>query len=175
MTERKEILFVGFGGQGIKLLGEILGEAVALEGKEVTTSASYGAEVRGKPCYSEVVISEKEIDYPRTLAPEILVVLSQEGYDFALDKNPSLQAVIFHDPTMVKPKKDSLHLYHPIPATKIATTLGNRIVANMVMLGAFVDKTKIVKPESVIKIIEKKVKKEFLDLNLKAFKEGLKQ
>lgn len=170
---RKEILFVGVGGQGIKLLGEILGEAVALEGKEVTTSASYGAEVRGKPCYSEVVISEKEIDYPRTLAPEILVVLSQEGYDFAQELLDP-KTVVFYDPKMVEPKKDSSYLHYQIPATKIAADLGNRIVTNIVMLGAFVGRTKIVKPESVIKIIEKKVKKEFLDLNLKAFKKGLK-
>lgn len=183
MTERKEILFVGFGGQGIKLLGTILGEAATSEGKVVATSASYGAEARGSRCRSEVVISEKEIDYPRMLSPDFLVALSQDGYDFA-QKLLSSEAVIFYDPTMVTPqshlersrkvklKKDSSYLHYPIPATKIATTLGNRIVANIVMLGAFVGKTKIVKPESVIKIIEKKLKKEFLDLNLKAFEKG---
>lgn len=78
-----------------------------------------------------------------------------------------------YDPTMVKPKKDSLYLHHPIPATKIATILGNRIVANIVILGAFVAKTKLIKPEFVIKALKKKVKKEFLDINLKAFEKGL--
>lgn len=173
MIERKEILFVGFGGQGIKLLGAILGKAATLEGKIVAASASYGAEARGSRCRSEVVISDKIIDYPKILSPDFLVALSQDGYDSLLDKL-SPEAVIFYDPIMVKTKKD-LQLHYSIPATKIATDLEKKIVANLVMLGAFVGKTKITKPKSVISIVEKELKIELLDLNLKAFKAGLKQ
>lgn len=170
---RKEILFVGLGGQGIKLLGEILGEAAALEGKEVVSSASYGAEVRGELCYSEVVVSQEEIDYPRTVRPDFVVVLSQKGYDFALEKNLSPQAVVFYDPKMVTPKDNSPYPHCPIPATEEATVLGKKIVVNIVVLGAFTAKTKLVKPESVIKALKVKIRKEFLGLNLKAFEKGL--
>ena len=170
---RKEILFVGFGGQGIKLLGEILGQAIVLEGNEATVSASYGAEARGSRCRSEVVVSQEKIDYPKTLAPDFLVVLSQDGYDFALELHESSQVVIFYDPKIVIPKKNSPYLHYSVPATEEANTLGKKIVANMVILGALVTKTKLVRPESVIKTLKKKVKKEFLELNLKAFEKGL--
>ena len=57
-----QVRFAGLGGQGILLMGEILGEAAVLEKKYVGQTASYGAEARGSACKSDVVISDSWID-----------------------------------------------------------------------------------------------------------------
>ena len=47
-TTKKEILVTGFGGQGVVLIGSILGKAAALgDRRESTQVQSYGPESRG--------------------------------------------------------------------------------------------------------------------------------
>ena len=78
---RRELRVVGFGGQGIILSGYIIGKAAAVyDGKYASLIQAYGPEARGSACHASVVIDEKEIDYPRVSAPNILAILSQEGY-----------------------------------------------------------------------------------------------
>ena len=72
---RTEVRIAGFGGQGIVLAGAILGEAAILAGLEAVQTQSYGPESRGGAARSEVVISERAVDYPRVTCPDVLVVL----------------------------------------------------------------------------------------------------
>ena len=78
----KEIIITGFGGQGIILAGRILGKAAALgDHKESTLVESYGPESRGGACSAQVIISDKTIHYPYVGYPDILICMSQSGYD----------------------------------------------------------------------------------------------
>ena len=78
---RKEIMFAGFGGQGIVIAGYITGQAaVVYDDKEAVLTQGYGPEARGSACYSGVVIDQEEISYPYLVAPQIMVVMSQEAY-----------------------------------------------------------------------------------------------
>ncbi|MGD8507155.1 MAG: 2-oxoacid:acceptor oxidoreductase family protein, partial [Candidatus Bathyarchaeota archaeon] len=78
---RREVMFGGFGGQGIVTAGYITGRAaVVYDGKEAIFTQVYGPEARGSACSSGVVISEDEISYPYLLSPEIMVIMSQEAY-----------------------------------------------------------------------------------------------
>ena len=80
-TER-EILITGFGGQGIVLTGNILGKAATLyDLKHATMTQSYGPEARGGSCSSQVIISEEEILFPYVERPQVLICMSQEGFD----------------------------------------------------------------------------------------------
>ena len=72
---------MGFGGQGIILAGVILGEAATRAGHRAVQTQSYGPESRGGAARSEVVISSEEIDYPRVSYADVVVALSQEGYE----------------------------------------------------------------------------------------------
>src|SRR3990170_2577148 len=82
LVKRIEVRLAGMGGQGLVLAGLLLAKAAALyDGKNAVQSQSYGAQQRGGPSQSEVVISDGEIDYPRVVSADILVALTQEACD----------------------------------------------------------------------------------------------
>lgn len=167
---RTEIRFSGFGGQGVVLMGYILGRAfVIYENIEAVMTQAYGPEARGGASSSNMVVSEEPVDYPFVSEPDILVALSQEAYTkFRPDAKEG--ATIIIDSGLVTPAEDDV--VHGIPATKLAEELGRRIVANVVMLGFFTAVTGIVKRESMEKAIEASVKAKTIDLNMKAFSTG---
>jgi 2-oxoglutarate ferredoxin oxidoreductase subunit gamma len=173
-----EIQFAGFGGQGIVLAGYLLGKAISIyDKKNASMTQSYGPEARGGACSSGVVVSgSKEIvDYPKVKEPHILVVMSQEAYSTYIGKLRKGGTLIYDEDlvTVDNPRKD-IKMY-PVPATRIAEeVLGKRIVANVVMLGALTGITKIVSKKAMEETLKTSVKKDFVELNLKAFEEGLK-
>jgi 2-oxoglutarate ferredoxin oxidoreductase subunit gamma len=168
-----QVRFAGLGGQGIILMGEILGEAAVMEKKYVGQTSSYGAEARGSACKTDVVISDSWIDYPEVTEADVLACMSQGTYEQNKGKvNPS-KGMIFMDPQLVKPDP-SLALKHiPVPATeKALQELGNRMVANMVLLGAVVKAVGLVGEESLLRALSNRVPPSLLELNKKALALG---
>jgi 2-oxoglutarate ferredoxin oxidoreductase subunit gamma len=164
-----QVRFAGLGGQGIILMGEILGEAAVLEKKYVGQTSSYGAEARGSACKADVLISDSWIDYPEVAEADVLGCLSQGTYDQNKAKvNPS-QGRIFIDSQLIKPDA-SLALEHiSIPATARALKeFGNRLVANMIFLGAVVKELGLVSEESLLQALSNRVPPSLLELNRKA-------
>jgi len=170
---RVEVRFAGFGGQGIIKSGIIIASAASIHaGKNAVQTQSYGPESRGGACKSEVVISEEEIDFPKLVQPEVLVVMSQAAYnDYADDIKPG--GTVIMDPDMIPTEKNlgKIRIYR-VPATKIAEQLGRRIVANIVMLGAFVSITKLLDENAVKESIKENIPKGTEELNLAAFEKG---
>jgi 2-oxoglutarate ferredoxin oxidoreductase subunit gamma len=169
----KEIRFSGFGGQGIIRLGLIAGKALSLfDNKQATMTQSFGPEARGSACSSQLVVSEDRVFYPYITRPEILVSMSQEAYD---KYEPELRddglLIIDKDLVKTKPPRGKIKTYS-IPSTRLAEELGNRIIANLVMLGFFTAVTKIVSPEAIKKALPGLVPKRFMDLNIKGFDKG---
>jgi len=168
-----QVRFAGLGGQGIMLMGEILGEAAVLEKKYVGQTSSYGAEARGSACKADVVISDSWIDYPEVTEADVLGCLSPGTYEQYKTKVNPLSGLIFFDSSMVKPDPSSPLKHVPIPASEKATKeLGNRMVANMVFLGTVVKALNLVKEESLLKALANRVPPSFLDLNQKALALG---
>jgi 2-oxoglutarate ferredoxin oxidoreductase subunit gamma len=168
-----EIRFSGFGGQGIIRCGLITGKAISLyDNKHATMTQSFGPEARGSACSSQVVVSPDRVLYPYITTPEILVSMSQEAYE---KYEPDLRdnGILVIDTDLVKPKpaRGKIRMY-AIPSTRFAEELGNRIIANLVMLGFFTSVTKIVSPEAMKKALPGLVPGRFLDLNIKAFDKG---
>ncbi len=167
---RKEIRIAGFGGQGVGLAGYILGKALTLyDGKEAVMTQSYGPEARGGASSANVVLSDESIDYPFVQRPDVLVALSQEAYD---KFHPSVKsdALILVDGILVDARFPG-NTYR-IPCTKLAESLGRRIVANVVMLGFFTVVTKIVSRSAVEEAITASVKSKTVPLNIRAFEAG---
>ena len=146
--ERLEILFGGQGGQGIKLAGKLLGQAYALTGRQVASSASYGPEARGTFVRSEVVASDEQITYPRTLTPHFFVALSQEAYD-RLHQEVAADGVVLFDPEAVTPSPEASQRHCPIPALSAAAEMGRPGAANMIMLGALIAFSDLVDMETL--------------------------
>jgi len=170
---RTEIRFAGFGGQGIIKSGIITAAAASIHGgRNAVQTQSYGPESRGGACKSEVVISEEDIDFPKVVEPDILVVMSQHAYNDYIDDIKTDGTVIL-DPDMIPKEKElkSVKLFK-VPATKIAEELGRRIVANIVMLGAFVAITGVLNESFLKESIKENVPKGTEELNLTAFDKG---
>lgn len=168
-----EIRFSGFGGQGIIRCGLITGKALAIyDNMHATMTQSFGPEARGSACSSQLVVSENRVLYPYISAPEILVSMSQEAYD---KYEPELRTdgilIIDKDLVRTKPARGKIKTY-AIPSTRFAEELGNRIIANLVMLGFFTAVTKLVSAEAMKKALPGLVPDRFLELNVKAFDRG---
>lgn len=171
---RLEIRIAGFGGQGIVRTGLMLAMATCIYGdKNAVETQSYGPESRGGRCRSEVVISDKEIDFPKVENPDVLIVMSQDAYYGYVDTLKK-GGILLVDPDMVPKRKkiEGVKVYE-VPATRIAEELGKRIVANVVMLGAFTSITKIVEVEAMKESILRNVPKGTEELNIAAFERGL--
>jgi len=168
-----EIRFSGFGGQGIIRCGLITGKAISLfDNKYATMTQSFGPEARGSACSSQVVVSQDRVLYPYITKPEVLVAMSQEAYD---KYEPELREdgilIIDTDLVKLKPARAKIRVYK-ITSTRFAEELGNRIFANLVMLGFFTAISKVVSTEAMKKALPGLVPKRFLDINIKAFDRG---
>ncbi|MEO0081596.1 MAG: 2-oxoacid:acceptor oxidoreductase family protein [candidate division WOR-3 bacterium] len=169
-----EIKLSGFGGQGIIRMGMILGRAAAIfDNKNATLTQSFGPEARGGACSAQLIVSEHEILYPYLTSPDVLVTMSQEAYDkFESELKPGGILFIEQDLVRAHPPEPGTKLYG-ITATRIAEQMGNRMFANMVMLGFIVAITGIVSVEAIKKAVAGMVPDRSLAQNIQALEKGL--
>jgi 2-oxoglutarate ferredoxin oxidoreductase subunit gamma len=170
---RTNIRLAGLGGQGIILSGIILGRAASLyERKNAIQMQSYGAEARGGSCTSTVVISDKNIVCPTFEKADILVALSQKGYDTYIE-NLETNGLVFVDSHFVENLRNHAEkVTIEIPFTDLGERNFKRICANMVMLGALCRVTKIVSIDALLQAMIESVPKETQKLNSRAVEEG---
>ena len=173
MAEHCEVRLAGLGGQGIILAGIIVAEAAGIyEGKEVAQTQAYGAEARGGFSRSDVVISDEEILYPKASNLDFLLAMSQSAYEENL---PSLKkkGVLLVDSSYVS--EVSGPRIYAIPFSKIAREkFGRENVANIIALGAITQFFPLISTESMEGAVLTRVPKRFIEMNKKAFKEGVK-
>jgi 2-oxoglutarate ferredoxin oxidoreductase subunit gamma len=170
---RYEIRLSGSGGQGIILAAIVLAEAVAVyEGREVCQSQAYGPEARGGSSKSEVVISNRPIDYPKATRPHLLLAMNQASYD-AYHTDIREEGLIVVDELLVT--QLSPGRVTAIPFTQIARKeLGREMVANMVALGAVGYFSNVVSQKNLEAALAARTPKGTGDLNLKALRAGIK-
>jgi 2-oxoglutarate ferredoxin oxidoreductase subunit gamma len=148
----EHILIAGFGGQGVLSMGKMLAEAAMAEGKEVSWLPSYGAEMRGGTSNVSVHISDKAIGSPTISAGEATCVIAMNLpslLKFESFVKPG-GLLLVNRSIIDKPssRKDIDVIY--VPVNEIAMELGDNKVANMVMLGAYLGKSKVVKNETLM-------------------------
>jgi 2-oxoglutarate ferredoxin oxidoreductase subunit gamma len=169
---RKEIRFAGFGGQGVILSAFILGRAVSVHTPmHATMTQSYGPESRGGSCEADVVVGDSEIDTPMVTRPDVLVLLSQEAATKNMDAARTASLVL-SDVDLVHLDEDVAKKALSLPFTRTADALGKRIVANVVMLGAFTKASGLVPREAMEAALRETVRASTRELNLKAFDAG---
>ena|GEM_PF-22693 len=168
-----EIRISGFGGQGVIRCGYIIGKTASLfDGKHATLTQSFGPEARGSACSAQIIVDSDPVRYPYLTTPDTVVAMSQEAYDkfgFDIRRNGTLMI----DDDLVKPEAAPAGCrVYAIPATRIAEDLGNRIAANIVMLGFFTAVTDIISVQAARRALPSSIPPRFLELNEKAFEEG---
>ena len=173
--KHEDIIFAGFGGQGVLFAGQLLSYTGMAENLHVTWIPSYGPEMRGGTANCTVILSEEEIGAPIVRHPTIAVVLNlpSMGKYEPVVKPGGLLLVNSSLVETVSEREDIRALY--IPASDIATELGNPRMANMVILGALIGATNIVSLNTVAQQLDEHLsqrQRKWLEPNITALKKG---
>ncbi|MCB2153333.1 2-oxoacid:acceptor oxidoreductase family protein [bacterium] len=172
----EKIICAGFGGQGIMSLGQLIAYAGMLENKHVSWVPSYGPEMRGGTANCHVLISDDPIGSPLVSHDATAVIVM--NLPSLVKFEPELQKgghLLINCSLIDKEAERKDVAVHYITANDIAMELGNVKAANMVMLGAYLHLTHIVKVETVSEALKKvfgQKKAELIPLNLEALKRG---
>jgi 2-oxoglutarate ferredoxin oxidoreductase subunit gamma len=172
--ERYRILFSGSGGQGVITASIFLAEAAVLhEGLNAVQSQTYGPEARGGATRADVIISEGPIRFPKVNQPNILVSLTQKAYNkFSGTIRPGGLLLIDSHFVNIERKVDArqvaLEMYQTITAQ-----IGKPIALNTCMLGALIGLTRVIKTDSILKVLETRIPPDLLGMNKNAFDIGL--
>jgi 2-oxoglutarate ferredoxin oxidoreductase subunit gamma len=148
-----------------------------LEGKEVTWFPSYGAEVRGGTANCTVIISDELIGSPVVKNPDMLIAMNDESMNKFLPGLKQRGLFLFDSSLIKEPELRTNVETAGVPATEISSRIGNTKSTNMVLLGALVAKTGILKKASIIEAIESSLperKTTIIANNKKAVMEGMR-
>ena len=173
---KKEVILSGFGGQGVMSIGKNLVEAAVEEDLEASWVPSYGPEMRGGTANCTVIISDERIGAPLVEQPTEVIAMNRAALaKFEPDAAPG--GTVFVNSSIIPDKvqrTDVKAVY--VPCDEIAAELGNSKVANMVMLGAYVAATGVLKPETIEHMIQEMFtgkKAKLVPLNMEALKRGM--
>jgi len=169
------MVFSGSGGQGVITAAIILAKAAAIfENKSAIQSQSYGAAARGGSTRSDIIIDDSEIYFPKVIQPNILVSLTQESYNkFSTIIRPGGLLLVDSKYVTIGKKVDAKHIALPMYDT-VMKEIGKPIVFNICMLGALIGISGLIKPSSILKVLETTIPEDFMEMNKKALDLGMK-
>lgn len=165
----------GFGGQGVMLIGQLLAYAANEKNYHTLWYPSYGPETRGGTANCTVTISEQPVNSPVVAQADSIIVMNGPSLDKFEDRVRA-GGKIFINSSLVERKirRTDIEAYY-IPANDIAVELGNPRIANMVMLGAVIEKTKLFEKDIILKLLKKSFgesKAHLIPVNEKALDAG---
>jgi 2-oxoglutarate ferredoxin oxidoreductase subunit gamma len=170
---KENIMICGTGGQGIVASGSFLSSALFRRGYEVMFSRSYGAEARGGSCRAEIMVSDETINDLQFENTDVLICLSLPAFKkyLPLAKPSSIVFVDAQVYTRAGDIRSDVEIIH-VPARNIAMSLGNQIVANMVLLGALAKRIELVDLDLLKDAVGTNMRKSMREINLKALQKG---
>ncbi|WP_088226417.1 2-oxoacid:acceptor oxidoreductase family protein [Desulfosporosinus sp. FKB] len=173
----QEIILAGFGGQGVMSMGQLLAYAGLEENKYVSWIPSYGPEMRGGTANCSVTISDKEVSSPIITEPNTLIVLNRPSLEkFEGDIQPGGWLLLNSSLIDLEPRRQDINVFK-IPSADIASEkLNNSRVANMIILGAYIQLIGAVSLESVVNALKKvlpEYRHDLLPLNRRALELGI--
>lgn len=157
------------------LLGKLLAQAAMADGKYVTYFPSYGTEVRGGTAVYHLVISNEEIFSPIIEEADTLIVMNQPSFQKYKDLLKPDGLLVLNS-SMIKSNDLPDVKTYQVPATEIASKLGNVLVSNIVMLGAFLAIKKLFSANLILDQLQAMLrgkKGDLLSLNKQALESGM--
>ena len=174
---KETLIIAGFGGQGVLSMGKILAYSGVMQDFEVTWMPSYGPEMRGGTTNCSVIVSDEPIGAPVLTEGNCVMVLNRPSLDkFEPAVEPGGRLYINTSLIDRKAEREDIEVIY-IPCDDLANEMGNGRVANMIMLGAFIEATGIVSIDSVIEALKKVLgerKAHLIPLNREALERGAK-
>jgi 2-oxoglutarate ferredoxin oxidoreductase subunit gamma len=144
-----EIIFAGFGGQGILSAGRLIAHAGMLEGKNVSWLPSYGPEMRGGTANCHIIVSDGQVGSPIIEKADILIAMNLPSF-VKFEKNVKKNGLIIADSDMmnmeeVRTEKKAFG----VNASETADKFGNKAFATLILIGKMIKETGMIKPESI--------------------------
>ena len=170
-----EIIISGFGGQGVMAIGKTMVEAGMEEGLFVSWLPSYGPEMRGGTANCSVVLSDQPVGSPVVLNPNELIAMNKPSLlKFEKEVLPGGIILINSSIVELKAQRSDVSAYY-VPCIEIANDIGNPKVANMAMLGAYLEASGVLRPETVHRMLAHIFhgpKAGLIDINIEAMSRG---
>lgn len=155
MVKAHEIIFAGFGGQGVLSMGQMIAYGAMLENKDVSWMPSYGPEMRGGTANCIAIVSDGRISSPIISRFDSAIVLNQPSMDkFEKAVKPGGLLIYEKSTVLNPPTRTDIEVYG-ISAIEEAQKLNKKQVANMIIIGFFLEKRPLIKPETVLKALKK--------------------
>jgi 2-oxoglutarate ferredoxin oxidoreductase subunit gamma len=173
---KHDLLIAGFGGQGVLSMGMTLAYAGIVEGKEITWMPSYGPEMRGGTANCVVIVSDVQISSPIVHEYDTVIALNQPSLDkFEHAVRPG-GLLLYESNSILNPPKRTDCSVLALAAAEEAVKLKNTRIMNMIVLGAFLERTHVVDTEAVMKALQNVLPERYhhlLPLNETALHRGM--
>ena len=172
---QSEVMFAGFGGQGILLSAKILAHTAMEAGYEVVWIPSYGPELRGGTAYCMVIMSDRPIGSPIVKNPQHLVAMNRPSLEkFAPVVKPGGVVLINSSLIPIRTERDDVDEI-AVPVNEIAIEAGSVRSANIVALSAFVARSGILPIEALRESVKNEFarKAKLIPLNMDAMDRGV--
>ena len=138
VTGERELMLTGIGGQGVQLAAQVIAQGATAEGREVLVFGSYGGMMRGGNTDSTVVISDQPIEAPPVLSSTWSAILMHHQYWTPLRERIRDNGLVLVNTSVFEDELDAdRYQVVEVPATDVATDLGNPLLAAMVMSGVY--------------------------------------
>lgn len=165
------IVFAGFGGQGILFAGKVVAYSGLFDGREISWLPSYGPEMRGGTANCSICLSDIPIGSPLVTNPNVLIAMNVPSLDKFINEVEAGGIVIL-DSSLISKKveRTDVNVFY-VPASKIAEEQGLKGLANMILVGKLLKETGFAKQESFEKAMSKCIppkKAAMIELNKKA-------
>jgi Pyruvate/2-oxoacid:ferredoxin oxidoreductase gamma subunit len=155
MTART-VMFTGIGGQGVQIISKTLATAAVNEGRGVLLVPRYGGIMRGGKTNAELTVGDGRLEAVPVVSDAWAGLVMDQAYWRSIEHNLAEHAVLLVNANLFHLDVPGAEIYR-IPAVDLATELGSPMSASMVMLGAFVALTHLVRPESIAEAMRKLV------------------
>jgi len=173
---RREIIVSGFGGQGISLAGQLIAAAATNEGRNAVWTPAHGPEMRGGESNCTIVVADAPIGSPVVVQPDTVIIMDRPSLVKLQDTLDGGGLMMINSSLVPEqPRRKNLRVYK-VPANHLAEELGDVRVANIVMLGAFIEVDHLVSPESVKRALRQMLperRHRMIELNERALERGM--
>lgn len=174
---KEELIIAGFGGQGIILVGRLLAQTAMKAGKEVTYMPAYGAEVRGGTSNCMVIIAERKIASPLVSKPASLIAMNKASLNKFASRIKAGGLLIYNSSLIDEVPEELAEGVEVlgVPADELAVELGNKKAANMVAMGAYLQKRRLFSADAAAENLGDVLAKRYhqtLPVNTKALRRG---
>ena len=171
----KQMLFSGFGGQGILFAGKFIAYKGLIDEKQVSWLPSYGPEMRGGTASCSVIVSDEAVGSPIVSAPDVLIAMNLPSLD-KFESTVVPGGLIIADSTLIERKvaRDDVKVCY-LPATRLASENGMPTLANMIIVGKLLAELGDFDENSVNAALKKVISAkhaDMMEINVKAMRLG---